>query len=185
MGQRVSAAGSPLLASLRTPTTTATKLAHSLSCSSAHPLAPPTITAVRNTTNMATMRSLVLVLATLLLAGAAAAAPACPITAEAVAKADFSGIKAACPMGAPQAKLCSDCICALVQAFTPVLQASGIATDGASGLTREQATSYISACLGLVLPPLQRAGVALSALMQLTSCPSTPVPSCLAGVATP
>ncbi|KAL4420509.1 hypothetical protein ABPG75_010165 [Micractinium tetrahymenae] len=126
--------------------------------------------------------ALALTLAALLLAGAASAAPTCPLSAEAVAKADFSGVKAACPVGAPQAKLCSDCICALVQTVTPVLKASGLSIDG---LTREQATSYISACIGLVLPPLQRAGVSLSALMQLTSCPATPVPPCLAGIAAP
>ncbi len=126
------------------------------------------------------MRTLCLTLAALLLAGTAAAAPTCPLSPDAVAKADFSGVKAACPTGAPQAKLCSDCICALLETFTPVLKASGLPTDAASGLTREQATSYITACIGLVLPPLQRAGVSLSALMQLPSCPSTPVPSCLA-----
>lgn len=157
-------------------------LAHLLTFSPLLPLPAPCSSPTRHVP--CKMRAVCLAVA-LLLAGVAAAAPACPLSAEALAKADFSGVRAACPVGALQAKLCSDCVCALLEAFTPVLKASGIATDPASGLTREQATSYISSCLGLVLPPIQRAGVSLSALMQLPSCPSTPTPSCLAGTATP
>ena len=79
--------------------------------------------------------------------------------------------------GSTKEQLCNGCVCALTNAFAPVLAANGV---NAAGLTQEGATAAIRSCIGVVLGPLTRAGVNLNTLMALQEC--TAAPPCLAAL---
>jgi hypothetical protein len=79
--------------------------------------------------------------------------------------------------GSSKEQLCNGCICALTNAFAPVLAANGV---NAAGLTQADATAAITSCISVVLGPITRAGINLNTLMGLQQCSAAP--PCLAAL---
>ncbi|KAL4855551.1 hypothetical protein ACK3TF_003885 [Chlorella vulgaris] len=127
---------------------------------------------MQTSTKMA--RSLLLALALVLtLSLAHGQQAACPISASVASRLDFKPAAAACKTGP---NLCTACICALVDAFAPALAATPV--DPAT-VTRDSANALLNACAPTFLGPLSRAGVSLSALLNVQNCDANNLPPCI------